>query len=102
MTLLHDAMTAYLAGLTTKLNEKEIWWQNESGFKVTVELVDTDSEQYIVRRYYDNGNLWWQDNYCKDKRHGSCIDYLENGDLLSVYVYENGKTISRKTYKCII
>ncbi len=115
MTVLHDAMTAYLSGLTAKKNKKEIWWQDKNGYKITVELVDADLETYIVREYYDNGKLWFEMNYCKDQlhgllkcyndngnlaweynylksqRHGLCKHYYDNGNLRTQYNYNNGK-----------
>ncbi len=81
MTLLHDAYTAYLSGLTTKLNEKEIWWQDKYGFKITVELVGVDLETYVVRYFYEDGNLRFEMNYCKDERHSLCKCFFDNGIL---------------------
>ncbi len=91
MSLLHDAMTAWLAGLTTKKNEKEIWWQDEDGFKITVELVNLRWEKYIVRHYFKNGNLYREDSYMKDNPHGLCKSYWENGNLMCEYNYLKGK-----------
>jgi len=81
MTLLHDAMTAYLAGLTTKRTEKEIWWENERGDKLTVELVSVRWGKHIIRSYYENGNLNEEYNYFKNQRHGLCRCYYENSIL---------------------
>ncbi len=91
MTLLHDAMAAYLSGLTTKKNEKEIWWWDESGYKITVELVNARWEKYIVRYYYDNGNLSSEYNYFKGQYHGLCKGYCDNGNLRSEYNYFKGR-----------
>ncbi len=81
MIVLHDVYTAYLSGLTTKLNEKEIWWKTPYGLSVTVELVNVRWEKYIVRRYWSNGNVCWERNYYKDKQHGSDKSYYENGSI---------------------
>jgi len=91
MTLLHDAMTAYLAGLTTNRTEKEIWWENERGDKLTVELVNSRWEKYIVRQYYDNGNLWWEENYLKDKLHGLNKTCYKNGNLVHEINYRKNQ-----------
>ncbi len=88
MILLYDALTAYLAGLTTKLNEKEIWWKNELGKKITIELVSLRWKKYTVRYYYDNGNLCCELNYNKDdQRHGMCKWYYEDGNLHHEFNY---------------
>ncbi len=109
-------MTAYLSGLTTTKNEKEIWWQDGFGDKITVELVDADLETYIVRRYsehnytllyevnfkkdqrhgpsksyYGDGNLWIENNYLRDKRHGLCKEYSKNGRVFAEYNYHKDK-----------
>jgi hypothetical protein len=57
----HDVFAAYLSGLTTKKNEKEIWWEDEYGDKITVEPINEDS--YILREYYENGQLEYRINY---------------------------------------
>ncbi len=57
MTVLHDAMTAYLSGLATKKNDKEIWWVDKYGEKITVELVNADLETHIIRYYCEDGSL---------------------------------------------
>jgi len=112
MTLLDDAMTAYISGLATKLNEKEIWWIDDYGNKVTVELVNARWEKYIVRHYYNNGKLRWEYNYCKDLCHGPAKAYSENGiliieenfkndmrDGLDKVYYTNGKLKHEAYYK---
>ncbi len=114
MTLLRDAMTAYLSGLTTKKTDKEIWWENKRGEKITVELVDADLEKYIVRHYHENGNLMFEDNFIKDllcgvgkmcdingnteleyecydgKFHGFYRCYWCDGNIRTELLYKNG------------
>jgi len=91
MTLLHDAYTALLSNLTTRKNDKEIWWEDENGYKITVEPVDIVEEKYIVRGYYINGNKWWEAEYQNGQKHGKSIEWYENGKLHRVSEYQNGQ-----------
>ena len=60
MTILHDAHTALLSGLTTyhPNHSQEIMCKDENGCNVTVEPINADMETYIVRHYFDH------DGYC--------------------------------------
>ena len=113
MTLLHDAYTALLSGLTTKTGN-EIHWQDERGDPITIELVDVSKEKCIIRTYYSNGNkqyeteyqnnkchgketLWdkngnklWERNYRNGRPHGKHISWYENGNKLCEMEYRNG------------
>ena len=66
MTLLHDAYTAWLAGITTKTGN-EIHWEDEDGNPITIEPVDVSKEKYILRGYYSSGNKWWEEEYQNGK-----------------------------------
>ena len=73
----HDALTAYLAGITTKKNEKEIWWINEYERKITIEI--NKNNKYILRCYYKNDQLRYIWNHKNGLRHGESRSYYENG-----------------------
>lgn len=90
MSLLHDAYTALLAGLTTKTGN-EIHWVNEHGYPKTIEPIDINKETYIVRYYYDNGNIESESYYKKDKRHEKYIQWYRNGDKWFEREYKNGE-----------
>ena len=59
MSLLHDAYTALLAGLTYKENGK-IKWVDETDNNVWITIIDVDKEEYICE--YDNYNKYWYQN----------------------------------------
>ena len=90
MTLLHDAYTAWLAGLTTKTGN-EIHWQNKNGIPITIEPIDMEKEKFVIRRYYSNGNKWWENEYQNGQLHGKFIRWHENGNKYREYKYQNGK-----------
>ena len=92
MTLLHDAYTALLAGLTHRTNN-EIHWENEWGYPITVEPIDIEQCKYIVRRYYDNGQKWWERGYQNGQRHGKNIGWYFNGQKWWEEEWQNGKLI---------
>ena len=97
MNLYKEAVIALLSGQTTKKNKKEIWWEDEYGYKITVEGIN--EECYIVRwngntYYYKNGQLnrtdgpaiidingsqFWYQNNQRHRTDGPAIVYA-NGD----------------------
>ena len=90
MSLLHDAYTALLSGLTTKTGN-EIHWQNEHGVPITIEPVDVSNEKYIVRYYYSSGNRGWEAEYQNVNLHGKYIVWRENGNKDWELEYQNGQ-----------
>lgn len=65
MSLLHDVYTALLSGLTYKTGN-EIHWYDKNGNQITVEPKNTGNNDYIIRRYHDNGNIYWEMKYYND------------------------------------
>jgi hypothetical protein len=56
--MLQDAYIAKLSGIAEYKNEKEIWWENTIGERITIEFVDDIVTDAIVRRYYSNSKHW--------------------------------------------
>jgi len=77
-TILHDAYTALLSGLTHRTG-KEIHWVDKDGDTITVEPVDVERESYVVRYYYRDGSLYFEIHYLQDKLHGKCRWWHPNG-----------------------
>jgi len=69
MTLLHNAYTALLSGLTHRTG-KEIHWHDEDGYPITVEPVDVERESCVVRYYGNDSSLCIEKNYLQDQLHG--------------------------------
>ena len=90
MTLLHDAYTALLSGLTTKIGN-EIHWQDEYGKPITIEPVDIEKEKYIVRYYHENGNKKREREYQSGKTHGKSIGWDISGKKWAEQEYQNGQ-----------
>jgi antitoxin component YwqK of YwqJK toxin-antitoxin module len=114
MSILHDAYTALLAGLTHKTGN-EIHWYNEYNNTITIEPIDTENEKYIVRKYYpggqkyceieyqnnqrngkylrwyDNGQKWMEIEYQNDQRHGIYLEWFGNGQKYWEKEYKNGQ-----------
>jgi antitoxin component YwqK of YwqJK toxin-antitoxin module len=90
MNLLREAFTALLAGLTHQTG-KEIHWESEDGYALTVEPVDIERNNYIVRHYYENGNKNWEQEYQNGQPHGKYIWWHENGNKGWEYKYQNGQ-----------
>ena len=90
MSILHDAYTALLAGITTKTGN-EIHWEDKYGNPITVELVDLETEAYTVRYYYKNGQKCWEINYQNDQLHGKHIGWYKSGQKRSEIDYHQGQ-----------
>ena len=60
MSLLHDAYTALLSGLTTKTGN-EIHWQDERGLPITIEVLDISLEWYVIN--WHNTKLSMREEY---------------------------------------
>jgi antitoxin component YwqK of YwqJK toxin-antitoxin module len=94
MTLLHDAYVAWLSGLTTKTNN-EIHWEDEDGNSITVEPIDVAECKYVVRYYYNSGQISKEINYHQGQLHGKCIGWHENGQKEWERYYEHDKLIRK-------
>lgn len=90
MTILHDAYTALLSGLTTKTGQ-EIHWKDEDGALITVEPIDIEQCKYIVRYYLENGNKYREIEYQNDQLHGKHIRSWENGNKRWEEEYREGQ-----------
>jgi len=90
MTLLHDAYTALLSGLTHRTGN-EIHWHDERSKPITVEPIDVDAETYAVRYFYEDGDLYIETHYLQDQFHGKDTCWYENGQLQWDTDFVNGK-----------
>ena len=90
MSILHDAYTALLSGLTTKTGN-EIHWEDKDGKPITIEPIDVENERYIVRYYYPNGQKDWEAEYQNDQLHGKSIRWYENGQKYWETDYQNNQ-----------
>jgi antitoxin component YwqK of YwqJK toxin-antitoxin module len=90
MSLLHDAYTALLSGLTYKTGN-EIHWKDEYGNPITVEPVDIEKCRYIVKYYYSNRQVEHEMEYQNEKYHGKSIAWYANGNKEFENEYQNGK-----------
>jgi len=94
MTLLHDAYTALLSGLTHRTCN-EIHWHDKDGNPITVEPVDVESCIYRVRRYYEDGSLDLEMNYRQNQPHGKSVWWYRNGQKWWETDYVNGQIHGR-------
>jgi antitoxin component YwqK of YwqJK toxin-antitoxin module len=90
MSLLREAFTALLSGLTYKIGN-EIHWEDRNGNPITVEPINTEENKYIVRYYWENGNKWWEYEYQNGQLHGKWIAWYKNGNKRWEREYQNGQ-----------
>jgi antitoxin component YwqK of YwqJK toxin-antitoxin module len=89
MSLLHDAYTALLTGLTYKIG-KEIHWYDEYKNPITIEPIDTESERYIIRNYYSNNQKHSEVGYQGDQLHGKWTKWYRTGSKFEEIDWQNG------------
>ena len=91
---LKKLLTEQLSGITQyKPNTKEIYTKDIYGNPITVEILDANTETYIVREYYDSGQLRLQYEYQNGKPHGTWKYWYSNGQLWHQLEYQNGVLI---------
>ena len=90
MTLLHDAYTALLSGLTHKTGN-EIHWQDNNKNQITIEPINIEKGKYIIRYYDENGKLYLEIGYKNGKLHGKYKFWYNNGNPNFEEMYQNGK-----------
>jgi antitoxin component YwqK of YwqJK toxin-antitoxin module len=88
MSILHDAYTALLAGLTHKIGN-EIHWYDEYDNPLTIEPIDMKHGIYVVRYYYANGQKQSEMSYKNNKRYGKYLRWYDNGQKWWEYEYQN-------------
>jgi len=86
MSLLHDAYTALLSGLTYKENGK-IRWANENNRDIWITIIDVNKEKYYVE-YINNGDKYWYQNGLRHRVDGPSTEcsngykeWCQNGKL---------------------
>ena len=80
-----DAFILFLSGAAEMENEKEIKWENERGYPITIEFINNSPTQAIVRDggdklWYINGKLHREDSPAIKYANGTKFWYL-NGHL---------------------
>lgn len=90
--ILQEALVALLSGLTTKTGN-EIYWKDKFDQDITIEIIDIEQEEYIVRTYYENGQKWWETEYRNGQRHGKDIGWYKNGQKYREVEYKNDKLV---------
>jgi len=99
MSILHDALTALLSGITTyKTGTKEIWWKDDYGGDITIEVVDAETESYVEREYYPNRQVRNEYHYHSGKLQGLCKGWYNNGQLWFRVNYRCGKRYGSYEY----
>ena len=83
MSILHDAYTALLSGLTYKENGK-IKWVDKYNDDIWITIINVDKEEYCVE--YVNGSKYWYQNDKLHRLDGPAVKY-DNGDKAW---YQNG------------
>ena len=91
---LKKLLTEQLSGIAQyKEGTKEIYTKDKYEHPITVEILDANTESYIVRSYYDNVQPRYQEEYLNGKLHGTCKGWHEDGQLEYQKEYLNGELI---------
>lgn len=90
MSILHDAYTALLSGLTYKTGN-EIHWQDKNGYPITIEPIDIKQCKYIIREYWNNGQKYSEKEFQNKQLHGKYFLWYYNGQKAWELKYQNGR-----------
>jgi len=90
---LSDMYASLLSGLTTRKNDKEIWW-NIHGLTCTIEIIDINNCSYIMRRYNRDGSIYEYCDYVNDRPHGRHQRWNRYGKAILDANYANGNLIA--------
>ena len=114
-----DAYIILLSGSAEFYNKNEIKWYDKYNKPITIEFVNFDFDNIIVRSYYENNNKsfeqryhngkqcgksigWyknknksWEEEYCNGKLHGKVTIWDDDENKISEYRYYNDKKIQR-------
>jgi antitoxin component YwqK of YwqJK toxin-antitoxin module len=75
--------------------EIDYHWEDEDGNPITVEPIDVAECKYVVRYYYNSGQISKEINYHQGQLHGKCIGWHENGQKEWERYYEHDKLIRK-------
>ena len=87
--LIHKAYILFLSGVKDENGIVRI--KDEHNQIIGVQFINNSSKDYIVYCYYDNGKIWYQQQYKNNKWHGDYIEYYENGKICYQEQYKNNK-----------
>ncbi len=91
MNYAKQALTALNNGLTQyRPGTKEIEWVDIEHNPITVEIIDANTEQYIVRFHEPELGIDFVVEYKGEQKHGKCMLYDE-WELLEERHYEDGE-----------
>ena len=113
---LQEAFILLLSGAAEMKNKNEMWWTDKLKRRITLEFVDGSYDHNIVRNYYNNKRIhwqnefqndeltcsdgwyyekchWWHEEYKGNKKNGRCTAWGPRGGLLSDEEWRNGVLI---------
>ena len=86
-----------LSNITEWKNEREMIIPKEMredfGLANTCEILGDG--KYILRNYYESGQLCWKEEYRNGQQHGFDLGWYENGQMWWKEEYQNGRRVKK-------
>ena len=62
-------------------------WFNKPDYTISFKSLNT----FVITRWYDNGNKWWEREYQNGRLHGKSIEWFKSGENCWEEEYQSGK-----------
>lgn len=96
--LIEQAFRQYVLG--ANINEKgEVEVEDEDGDYIFIVFPYNNLEYVLVRRYWGNGQKYWEEEYRNGQLHGKVLCWDGNGQKYWEAECQNGKLICEKKCK---
>jgi len=92
--IITDAFILLLSGAAKLKNGKEVEYVDEHNDPITIEFLGRPNitpNYAIVRGYYENGQLMYENEYQNGERYGLAKEYCEGGQLHCEREYQKDK-----------
>lgn len=93
-----NTFIANLSGIAEHFNEQEVKCITKSNMITTIQLVDNDNIDMIIRSYRKDKSLLSYSECKENKRHGKVQNFYPDGILKSDAIFDKGKTVTSKEF----
>ena len=97
--IIKNAFIEILSGIAKYHKDGGVITKDEHGNSITISFPTCLPSCAIIRKYYKNGQKWWEAEYQNGQKHGKSIGWhYENGQKRYKREYQKGKLINAKYY----
>jgi len=97
-TIIENTFILWLSGVAKMRNDNEVWTTNEAGEKITIEFVNKSSDNIILRGFYEDGNIRFENKFKLSEQTswrltGTHVSYNMLNEIKSCEKYKDGHHI---------